>query len=210
MQYDSHLTQTQTTPMSSLNARYVHQLHKRPLATKQVTAGVLAVLNEIIALTVTGEDAVLKTKLVVMALFSSMVTTPLTHFMYRLINTRLFRGSKLSAVQRILQLFTSLVTVTPLMAALFTAGIALVNQYLPRTLLVAEIMRVRQIATRALSKNYWKVLQSMLVTSGCSIVFAQRFVPNELWQVFFSLIQFGLGTYQNIRLKQSHRRHDSS
>lgn len=201
------------TRVSDLNSQYLKALAKHPLFTKQVTSGVLAVLNEVIALTATGDIKLVKigsvtfkhvvsVKLLVMALFGSMVTTPVTHTMYNVINHKIFPG-KLSPKQRVLQLLCSLGTVTPVTAALFTAGIAIINQYKFKSVLLGEILRIRTIAGKSLKQNYGRILKTSLVTSFVSIVLAQNFVPTELWVVFFSLIHFLVGTYQNIKLKRA-------
>lgn len=203
------------TNLKNLNAQYIAYIIKYPLLTKSVTAGVFSGLNETVSSVLTNEfketniagikiKHVFSEKLLTMIIYGSCIATPISHFMYQIINTKLFKGP-LSSKGKILQILTSLFTVTPTLSACFVSWIALINNYkFPKDQfnIAAELKRIIAIIKGGLKKGYLPVLKSSLVVSSCALVVAQKFVPPELWVVFFNLVYFFLGTYQNTKLKR--------
>ncbi|KAK6464433.1 hypothetical protein DFJ63DRAFT_311740 [Scheffersomyces coipomensis] len=203
--------------LKSLNTQYLISLSKYPLFTKAVTAGSFAALNEILSSIITDElqeQVIFKDykvkhfftpKLITMIIYGSFIATPIAHYLYEIINKKLFVG-KLSGIQSILKILTSLSTVTPLLAACYTSWISLINNYqfpssCKDTSISKELSKILYIVKLGLKKGYPTVLKSSLVTSFFSLIVAQKFVPPELWVVFFNVIYFILGTYQNTKLK---------
>ncbi|KAL6450785.1 wscA Woronin body membrane protein wscA [Candida maltosa Xu316] len=180
-----------------------------------MTAGVFAGLNETTATVLTNEYKEIKIagvnikhvfseKLLKMIIYGSCIATPISHYMYHIINNKLFKGP-LSARQKVLQILTSLFTVTPFLSGCFVAWISLINNYqLPKHgfNLCTEITRISTIVKNGLSQGYLGVLKSSMVTSSFALVIAQKFIPPELWVVFFNVVYFFLGTYQNTKLKR--------
>ena len=83
--------------------------------------------------------------------------------------------------------------VTPTLAACFVSWIALINNYkLPKGSInpIAELNKIVAIVRAGLKKGYFGVLKSSLVTSSVALVIAQKFVPPELWVVFFNVVYF--------------------
>lgn len=201
--------------MSSLNAQYLAYLIKYPLLTKSITSGVFSGLNETVASVLTNEfqetkvagikiKHVFTQKLLTMIIYGSCIATPISHYMYFIINNKIFKGP-LTKSGKILQILTSLSTVTPTLAACFVSWIALINNYkLPKGSInpIAELNKIVAIVRAGLKKGYFGVLKSSLVTSSVALVIAQKFVPPELWVVFFNVVYFFLGTYQNTKLKR--------
>ncbi|CAK9437770.1 uncharacterized protein LODBEIA_P21480 [Lodderomyces beijingensis] len=194
-----------------LNAQYLAYLAQYPLATKSVTSGILNGLNETISSAITNEykesrilglkiKHVFSSKLVKMIIYGSLISTPISHKMYGVIN-KIFKGP-LTPKQKILQILTSLFTVTPTLSACFVAWIGLINNYQPKSFSICEIGRIYTVIKTSLQKGYLPVLRSSMVTSFLALVVAQKFVKPELWVVFFNLIFFVLGTYQNTKLKK--------
>ncbi|KAF8973874.1 hypothetical protein BDZ97DRAFT_1972937, partial [Flammula alnicola] len=50
--------------------------------------------------------------------------------------------------------------------------------------------------------GFFSVIRISWIVSPLSMTIAQRFIPVELWVPFFNAIQFVLGTYFNVRVKQ--------
>lgn len=197
----------------SLNAQYLAYLAKYPLLTKSVTAGTFAGLNELLSSTFTGDfkealvlgykvKHVLSPKLIYMILYGSLVSTPISHHMYQAIN-KIFLGP-MSSKKKIMQFLTSLSTVTPLLAALFTSFISIINNYKPAEPFVwkHELSKLAATVKAGLHRGYMPILKSSLVTSAAALVVAQKFIRPELWVVFFNFVFFILGTYQNTKLKK--------
>lgn len=210
--YRSFTNRTVVMSLKSLNAKYLGYLAAAPLLTKSITAGCFSGLNEIISSTITNDFAevtiagvkvkhFLTPKLLTMIIYGSLIATPISHNLYAVIN-KIFKAP-LSPAQKLLQILTSLSTVTPILAGCFTAWIALINNYKPTGASACEeLKRAFRIAKYALTHNYLPILRSSLVTSSVSLVIAQKFVRPELWVVFFNFVYFVLGTYQNTKLKK--------
>ncbi|EDK44103.1 conserved hypothetical protein [Lodderomyces elongisporus NRRL YB-4239] len=203
--------------LQALNVQYLAYLVKYPLLTKSITAGVFCGLNETTASVVTGDyketkicginvKHVLSSKLLKMIIYGSLIATPISHNMYAVIN-KIFKAP-LTPKQKILQILTSLLTVTPTLAACFVSWISLINNYRPgkEFNLKNELYRIYTIVKAGLRKGYLPVLKSSLVTSFFALIVAQKFVKPELWVVFFNLVYFVLGTYQNTKLKMQQKK----
>ncbi|WLF78557.1 hypothetical protein PVL30_002297 [Lodderomyces elongisporus] len=149
---------------------------------------------------------VLSSKLLKMIIYGSLIATPISHNMYAVIN-KIFKAP-LTPKQKILQILTSLLTVTPTLAACFVSWISLINNYRPgkEFNLKNELYRIYTIVKAGLRKGYLPVLKSSLVTSFFALIVAQKFVKPELWVVFFNLVYFVLGTYQNTKLKMQQKK----
>jgi hypothetical protein len=195
----------------SLNTKYQVALAKNPLLTKAITAAMLAVLNEVIASTAAKEfkiSMVLNTKikhpfswkLPLFALFSAGVSAPVTHYGYKWLNS-LFKAP-LSTRQKILQIFTSMATLTPLMGTLFVAFVSLVNMKPQlQSFSKEEMKRAWTHVKTALHKSLLPVLKSSWITGPIVISICQKFLQPELWVLFNQLCYFVLGTCQNTLLK---------
>lgn len=205
--------------MSSLNKAYLSWLSQYPLLTKSVTAGVLAAVNELVATAVSGEyhktsftvrghkyeiKHVLSKKTLLMVVYGAFVATPLSHQLYKIIN-RVFQG-KLGPMMKVLQILTSLCTVTPTLSAAFASWLSVINGYkVSSSDTSKELARVRLVISDGLRRNFWLVYRSSAQTSTVSLIFAQSFLPPELWVVFFTVVFFVLGTVQNTKFKLGQR-----
>ncbi|CAI5758406.1 unnamed protein product [Candida verbasci] len=200
------------TSLAKLNAQYVQYIIKYPLLTKSITTGIFCGLNETISSILTGEykeskilginiKHVISKKLVKMIIYGSLIATPISHYLYYIINNKIFIAP-LTSKQKVLQILTSLSTVTPILSACFVSWISLINNYTPgKEDLSTELKRIKNVVSTGLKKGYFSVLKTSLITSLFALIVAQRFVPPELWVVFFNLVYFIMGTYQNTKLK---------
>lgn len=200
--------------LKAANTKYLQYLVTYPLLTKSVTAGVLAGLNETISTGLSGEyrettvagrkiKHVLSPKILTMIVYGAFIITPISHTMYGVLN-RVFKGPNLSKKMKVLQILTSLSTITPTLPAVFTAWVSIINVYRPPTKgfdPVVELEKIGRIIRGGLQKGYKRVLKTSLVTSAILLVIAQSFIPPQLWVVFFNLVYFFMGTYQNTKLK---------
>lgn len=199
----------------SLNDKYLHSLAKYPLMTKSATAGLFCLLNEALASCLSGEyretrtrvfgkevafKHVLSPKIAHMVIYGSLIATPISHYYYGFSN-RVFRG-KLSPKLKLVQLFTSLTTLTPLMSSLYVSWLALINSPVPGNgSRIPSLRALKHTVLAGLKKNFWLIYRTSAVTSLVSLTVAQNFVPPELWVVFFNVIYFVVGTIQNTKIK---------
>lgn len=195
----------------SLNQLYLSYLAKHPLATKSITAAVLATLNESIATSITDlkrkdkrsqflESKVLK-KVLQMLIYASLFVTPVSHVYYKQL-TRFFKG-KLTWKLKVLQILTSLVTLSPFLSVAYVSWISAINADNNASKTFSSIMAS---VTKGLRNNFWLVYRSSAITSTIAIAVAQVLIPTELWVVFFNLVYFVLGTYQNTKMKLRQQR----
>lgn len=205
----------------SLNKKYLACLVAYPLLTKSVTAGVLGALNESLATALSGDyktlsfpvlgrkvqiKHVVSPKIVSMVIYGALISTPISHTLYGILN-RVFSGN-MTPLKKLLQLLTSLLTITPTITAVFVAWLSFINGYsLPSgaSLLTKEVAKIACLVKTGLKNNYFGMLKTSVSTSLVSLVIAQNFIQPELWVVFFNLVYFVLGTVQNTKLKKAQR-----
>ncbi|RLV90991.1 hypothetical protein JA1_004175 [Spathaspora sp. JA1] len=201
--------------LKQANAKYVQCIIKYPLLTKAITGAILNGLNEIISTTVTSDystieilgykvNHVLSPKLIKMIIYGGLISTPTSHYMYHIINNKIFTGN-LSKLGKILQILTSLFTVTPTICGIFVSWVSLINNYQVdkgEFNLCKEVSKMVNIVKTGLKRGYKGILKTAMVTSLMSLIIAQNYIPQELWVVFFSSVSFVLGTIQNIKLKK--------
>ncbi|MCH0629954.1 Mpv17/PMP22 family protein [Kocuria palustris] len=200
--------------LAALNAQYLAYLAKYPLLTKSVTAGILGALNEIIASVVTGDvpeitlfgdvkvKNLLTKKTIGLAIYGFCLLTPISHYMYGIIN-EIFAGPP-STLKKVLQILTSLLTVTSSVCAVYTSWVGLLNNYVPGKAgsISGEVANILNIIKVSMKTNYLNVYKTSFVTSGLSLIIAQKYLPPQLWVVFFSVVGFVVGTFQNAKMKR--------
>ncbi len=50
--------------------------------------------------------------------------------------------------------------------------------------------------------GFWKVMKVSWITSPLCLAFAQQFLPESTWMVFFNVVAFSIGTYINTATKK--------
>ncbi len=195
----------------SLNVKYLEYLKKYPLLTKSVTAAVLAVLNETIATTISKDFRISRVlnqkikhpfsiKIPLMALFAFAINAPVSHYGFLFLN-KLFKGP-LSKRDKILQILTMLMTVTPIQCSLIVSFISLINMRPPiQSLSTDEIKRTLSSVKTSLKASLLNVLKSSWVTTPIVLTIAQNYIHPDMWAVFTNIVYFFLGTGQNTFLK---------
>lgn len=201
----------------SLNAKYLACLAQYPLLTKSVTSGVLAALNELIATAVSGQynettvnvlgkkiktRHIFSKKTLLMVIYGAFIATPISHQLYVVLG-RLFPG-KLSPARKAAQIITSLCTISPVLSAVFVSWLSVINGYRVKTSDVKqELQRVVLVIKAGMKTSFWPIYRKSAQTTLVAMVFAQSFLPQQLWVVFFTFVFFVLGTIQNTRFKLS-------
>ncbi|GEQ70808.1 hypothetical protein JCM33374_g4487 [Metschnikowia sp. JCM 33374] len=203
----------------SINDKYLAALGKNPLLTKMVTSGVLSSLNEAIAsvssgqfqktkVRIFGKEIVLShplsSKVPSMVVYGAILSTPAAHYYYGFSN-KVF-GGKQSPKKKLLQLVTTLCTLSPFLSAVFVSWLAIINSYQYSSKGVSdELRRLVSVVKTGLKNNFWLVYRTSAITSLIALTLAQNFVPPELWVVFTNFIYFIVGTIQNTKIKIKQR-----
>jgi len=188
-----------------LLSKYLTQLSLHPLRTKAITAAVLCFLQEVLGSHLSGTPATvskgasamlrslqsihLNSKAIKMAIYGFLVSAPLSHALVGSLQ-KAFAG-KTGSRARVAQIFANNLLVAPIQAAVYLASMAVING---ATSLEQVIKTVRS--------GFFSVVRVSWIVSPLSMTIAQYFIPVELWVPFFNAIQFVLGTYFNMRVKQ--------
>ncbi|KAH9486609.1 Peroxisomal membrane protein PMP22 [Psilocybe cubensis] len=188
-----------------LLAKYLTELALHPLRTKSITTGTLCFLQEVLGSNLAGTPAKVSkdssplvrilakahvdAKAVKMAIYGFLVSAPLSHLLIGLLQ-RAFAG-KTSAKAKIAQILASNLLISPIQTSAFLGSMALING---ATSLDEVVKTVKA--------GFFSVIRISWVVSPLSMTIAQKFVPIDLWVPFFNAIQFVLGTYFNVRVKQ--------
>ncbi|KAF8807723.1 hypothetical protein BYT27DRAFT_6585547 [Phlegmacium glaucopus] len=186
--------------------KYLTQLSLHPLRTKAITTAILCFLQEVLGSNLSGTPANvsknasamvrslqsvhLNTKAVKMAIYGFLVSAPLSHALIGLLQ-KAFAG-RTGPRARVGQIITSNLFVSPIQASVYLASMAVING---ATSLDEVIKTVRA--------GFFSVVRISWLVSPLSMTIAQNFIPVELWVPYFNAIQFVLGTYFNMRVKQA-------
>ncbi|KAH8120220.1 hypothetical protein DFH11DRAFT_1558931 [Phellopilus nigrolimitatus] len=192
---------------NSLLAAYVTQLTTHPLRTKSITAASLCFIQEVLAShiaktpvqrppkTATGVAhalayAKVDVKALKMALYGFLVSAPLGHVLIGTLQ-RIFAG-RTGTRARVAQILCSNLLVAPIQSTVYLASMAIVNG-----------AKSVDDVVRTVKSGFMSVMRMTWTISPLSIIFAQTFIPQELWVPFFNLIGFVLGTYFTVRVKKA-------
>ncbi|KAF8898888.1 hypothetical protein BD779DRAFT_44837 [Infundibulicybe gibba] len=195
-----------STTTHPLLLRYLAQLNKNPLRTKATTTAVLCFLQEVLGsnfsrmpVTPASKDAPfmahalarahINAKALKMAFYGFLVSAPISHFLIGALQ-RAFAG-KTSTKAKIAQILASNLLVSPIQASAYLASMAIING--------AKSM---DEVIKTVKAGFFQVIRISWVVSPLTMTIAQKFIPVDLWVPFFNAVQFVLGTYFNIRVKQ--------
>jgi len=185
--------------------KYLAQLALHPLRTKALTTGTLCFLQEVLGSKLSGApanvsrsasplvralgSAHIDSKAFKMAIYGFLVSAPLSHFLIGLLQ-KAFAGQT-SMRAKVAQILASNLLISPIQTSSYLASMAVING---ATSLDEVIKTVKA--------GFFQVIRVSWVVSPLSMTIAQKFIPVELWVPFFNAIQFILGTYFNMRVKQ--------
>ncbi|KAF9056513.1 hypothetical protein BJ165DRAFT_1336499 [Panaeolus papilionaceus] len=188
-----------------LLAKYLTQLAANPLRTKAYTTATLCFLQEILGSNLSGTPARVSkgasapvrtlqsvhvdTKAVKMAIYGFLVSAPLSHYLVGLLQ-KAFAG-KTSTGAKVAQIVASNLLISPIQASAYLSSMAIING-----------ASSAQEVIKTVKAGFFSVIRISWMVSPLSMAIAQKFIPVELWVPFFNAVQFVLGTYFNMRVKQ--------
>ncbi|RXW19515.1 hypothetical protein EST38_g6334 [Candolleomyces aberdarensis] len=191
--------------INPLLAKYLAQLALHPLRTKALTTGILCFLQEILGSKLAGvpiraaKDSSpivhalaavsIDVKAFKMGLYGFLVSAPLSHYLVSQLQ-KAFAG-KTSPAAKASQILANNLLVAPVQTAAFLSSMAVINGATS----LPEIIKT-------VKAGFFSVIRIQWVVSPVSLLIAQKFIPVELWVLFFNAIQFTFGTYFNYRVKK--------
>ncbi|OSD03566.1 hypothetical protein PYCCODRAFT_1434468 [Trametes coccinea BRFM310] len=192
--------------MNPLLAAYLRNLSTHPLRTKAITTAVLQFFQEILASHLAGAPpprvakdapfllhvlarAQVSGKAFKMAAYGFFVSAPVSHTLINALQ-RVFAG-KSGLAARVGMLLASQLVVAPIQIFTYLACMAVINGAKS----VDEVVKT-------VKAGFGKVLRITWMTAPAYTVFAQQFLPAEMWVPFFNFMQFLTGTYFNTKIKK--------
>ncbi|KAF9462101.1 hypothetical protein BDZ94DRAFT_1194997 [Collybia nuda] len=186
--------------------RYLTQLTLHPLRTKAITTATLCFLQEVLGSNLAGmpikkpgKDAPLPLhimaglhidmKAVKMAIYGFLVSAPIGHVLIGALQ-RAFAG-KTGTGAKVAQLLANNLLVSPIQASAYLASMAIINGAKS----IDEVVKT-------VKAGFFSVIRISWVVSPLSLTIAQKFIPVDLWVPFFNIVQFILGTFFNMKVKQ--------
>ncbi|KAH9064329.1 hypothetical protein EDB87DRAFT_1785842 [Lactarius vividus] len=185
---------------------YLAQLSAHPLRTKALTTGTLCFLQEVLGSHLANAPvpqpakdapffvhalarAKVDIRAIKMALYGLLVSAPIGHVLVgelqRAFAGRTGRGAKIG------QVVASNLIVAPIQTVSYLASLAVIGG-----------AKSWSDIKKTVKGGFFPVIRVMWVSSPLSLVFAQKFIPPELWVPFFNLVSFVLGTYFNTKMKR--------
>ncbi|KAF9171987.1 hypothetical protein BGX21_006647 [Mortierella sp. AD011] len=188
----------QPSVASAILTAYLTELAANPLRTKALTSGTLSGLQEITATKLSGmpqskdpKDLIfgVNKRVVQMTLYGLLVSGPLAHALFELVTKR-FIGKE-GAKWKIAQILSSQLINSPIQNATYILAMAL----------FAGARTTGQIKA-AFKQGYMPMMRTSWVLSPIALVFAQKFLPPNVWVPFFNFVAFAFGTYVNTSIKK--------
>lgn len=201
-----------------LLARYLTALAANPLRTKMLTSGVLSLIAEVLASRLAGvvpsapsgsasekrqqaeqnplhfitthlEALGINQRALKMFAYGFAISAPLGHVMTGALQSA-FAG-RTTTRDKILQIITANLTVSVIGNLVYLTSMAYING-----------ARGMDRISLAVKTNFMKVMRITWATSPVSIAFAQKYLPPEVWEPFFTFIRFILSTWINTIAKK--------
>jgi len=170
-----------------------------------LTSGILSFLQEVLACHVAGVKfrtpknapayahilAALKVdaRALKMAIYGFFVSAPLGHYI-NLLMLKTFAG-RTSKTAKLGQLVAQNFVVAPIHTFVYLASMAVIGGAKTKD----------EVMTRV-NRGFGKMLALTWLVNPTALLIAQKVVPLELWTMFFSLINFSIGTFFNTKVKQ--------
>ncbi|KAH9858207.1 hypothetical protein C2E23DRAFT_803091 [Lenzites betulinus] len=192
--------------LNPLLAAYLRNLSAHPLRTKALTTAALQFFQEILASHLAGAPpprvardapflvhllarAQVSSKAFKMAAYGFLISAPMSHTLVNALQ-RVFAG-KSGLGARVGMLLASQLVVAPIQIFAFLSCMAVING-----------ANSLDAITKTVKAGFGKVIRITWMTSPVYTVFAQQFLPTELWVPFFTFMQFLTGTYFNTKIKK--------
>ncbi|RYO96324.1 hypothetical protein DL765_011619 [Monosporascus sp. GIB2] len=172
---------------------YINQLEKNPLRVKMLTSGTLAGLQEFLASWLAKDrnkhGNYFTSRVPKMAVYGALVSAPLGHFLIWVLQ-KTFKN-RVSLRAKILQILVSNLIVAPIQNSVYLIAMAL----------IAGARTYHQVRA-TVRVGFWKVMKVSWISSPLCLAFAQQFLPESTWMVFFNVVGFIIGTYINTVTKK--------
>ncbi|RYP58103.1 hypothetical protein DL769_009107 [Monosporascus sp. CRB-8-3] len=156
---------------------YINQLEKNPLRVKMLTSGTLAGLQEFLASWLAKDrnkhGNYFTSRVPKMAVYGALVSAPLGHFLIWVLQ-KTFKNR-----------------VAPIQNSVYLIAMAL----------IAGARTYHQVRA-TVRVGFWKVMKVSWISSPLCLAFAQQFLPESTWMVFFNVVGFIIGTYINTVTKK--------
>jgi len=123
-----------------------------------------------------------------MGAYGAFVAAPLSHYLVGFLQN-VFAG-KTSATAKVAQILASNIFVAPIQTIAYLASMAVING-----------AKSLEDIKRTVKGGFVPLIRITWVASPLTMIFAQKFLPVELWVPFFNFVQFILGTYFNTKIK---------
>ncbi|TVY87899.1 Peroxisomal membrane protein, partial [Lachnellula willkommii] len=175
---------------------YRLQLQHHPLRTKMLTAATLQACQEYLASYLTGmknpEGGYFTDRVMKMSLYGFFVQAPLNHLLVSRLQ-KLFAGHT-SIKAKASQILCSNLTILPIQTLALLVCQAVVRGASSLTLIKTSV-----------KAGFVPMYRFSSVSSPLCMMFAQTFLPQDLWVPFFNAIAFCLGTTFNVIAKKKAR-----
>ncbi|GMM30826.1 hypothetical protein DAMA08_035710 [Martiniozyma asiatica (nom. inval.)] len=218
------------------NQFYLKSLKNSPFKTKATTLVALSILNEQLAtlfagdlnrfnfsLPITKDKKIelsiphgFSSKVPMLALFSVLINTPFNHYGYNFILKAI---PPTNTKRKILQIILSCITLTPAFAICFISWISMINN--AEWFLMLNLIKNRKFKELkervqilfskiiiAIKTSFLKVCRNSWITTPIFTAIAQKFIPDDLWALFFSICYFLLNTFNNTKVKLAQKEDD--
>ncbi|KAE8215235.1 hypothetical protein CF319_g6599 [Tilletia indica] len=195
---------------NALLRAYLTRLQAHPLLTKQQTSALASASGELLATRLSGvppakptirlngvpgeilkklDSAGISERVLLMGAYGFFVAAPLGHVLTGALQ-RAFAG-RTTARDKILQIIAANLITSPINNAVYIASMAFIN----------GARSVDQIV-KTVQASFSKVMVTTWITSPLAIAYAQNYLQPELWEPFFVLLKFVMGTYFNTLAKK--------
>ncbi|KAI0778587.1 hypothetical protein BD413DRAFT_510291 [Trametes elegans] len=199
-------TAVQPRQLNPLLATYLRHLSTHPLRTKALTTAFLQFVQEILASHLAGTPpprvpkdaspltralarAHVSSKAVKMAIYGALVSAPVAHALVNALQ-RAFSG-RTGLAARAGMILASQLVVAPVQIFLYLSSMAVINGAKS----LDEVLKT-------VNAGFGKVIRISWMTGPLYTIFAQQFLPPEMWVPFFNFMQFLTGTYFNTKIKK--------
>ncbi|KAL0096860.1 integral membrane protein 25D9-6, partial [Phycomyces blakesleeanus] len=179
---------TTSAPTRSFLVWYLTQLAANPLRVKAITSGVLSGAQEASAQKLSGAKK-LDARVIQMAAYGLLISGPLNHILYEIMN-KVFAGKEGPKVKLGQLLFSNLI-ISPIMNTVYISAMTVLAGHNS----LAHVKGAVRQGLFPMQKMSW-------IISPVVLIFAQKFLDQQIWVPFFNVVAFIFGTYINTMMKR--------
>ncbi|KAG8781415.1 hypothetical protein FRC16_002858 [Serendipita sp. 398] len=124
-----------------------------------------------------------------MAAYGFFISAPMNHVLIGGLH-KMFAG-RTSGRDKLLQLLVSNLFIAPAQASVYLASMAVIGGARSVDAIKATVL-----------KGFLPMLKILWVSSPTATLFAQNFLPAELWVPFFNVVSLAIGTFFSVKVKK--------